>query len=87
MKKLRRALIGYGGVKIGEYQNSNLCSPSMPDFFPVVNLLSLKRQQWRHVEHPFPACCNIVFRDRSVTKRVKRGGWERFRFDRVNSKI
>ena len=54
MKKLRRALIGYGGVKIGEYQNSNLCSSSMPDCFPVVSLLSLKYHRWRRVEHPSP---------------------------------
>ena len=60
MKKLRRALIGYGGVKIGEYQNSNLCSSSMPDCSPVVSLLSLKYHRWRRVEHPFPACCNIL---------------------------
>ena len=42
IKKLRRSVIGRGDVKIGEYQNSNLCSPSMPDFFPVVSLLLLK---------------------------------------------
>ena len=60
MKKLRRSLIGYGDVKIGEYQNSNLCSPSMPDCFPVVSPLSLKSQRWRHVEHHFPACCNVL---------------------------
>ena len=27
--------IGHGDVQIGEYQNSNFCSPSMPDFSPV----------------------------------------------------
>ena len=42
MKKLRRSVIGHGDVKISEYQNSNVCSPSMPDFSPVVSPLSLK---------------------------------------------
>ena len=59
-KKLRSVVISHGDVKIGEYQNSNLCSSSIPDCFPVVSLLSLKYQRWRRVKHPFPACYNSL---------------------------
>ena len=55
MKKLRRSVISHGDVKMGEYQNSNVCSPSMPDFSPVVSPPSLKAH-----EHPFPACSNSL---------------------------
>ena len=58
MEKLGSSLIGRGDVKIGEYQNSNLCSSSIPDCSPVVSLLSLKCQRRRCVVHPFPACRN-----------------------------
>jgi len=58
MEKLESSLIGHGDVKIGEYQNSNLCSSSIPDCSPVVSLLSLKYQRRRRVVHPFPACRN-----------------------------
>ena len=85
MKKIRSSVIGHGDVKIGEYQNSNLFSSI--DCSPVFSLLSLKYQRRRFVEHPFPTCCNRLFsRDRKVTKRDKRGGWEWFSFDGVNSK-
>ena len=42
MKKVRSSVIGHGDVKIGEYQNSNLCSSSILDCSPVDSLLSLK---------------------------------------------
>ena len=39
MEKLGSSLIGHGDVKMGEYQNSNLCSSSIPDCSLVVSLL------------------------------------------------
>ena len=39
MEKLGSSLISHGDLKIGEYQNSNLCFSSIPDCSLVVSLL------------------------------------------------
>ena len=59
-EKLRSPVIGYGVIKIGEYQNSNLCFSSTPNCSSIFSLLSLKYLRGKRIGHPFPACRNSL---------------------------